>query len=84
MGKSKTSKARHDIGTKVTTESPYGSHTSMVVNNDEYGVELQEGQVLLKCDTHFYITTKKRLDDGLADPARYSGKKLFLTKNTEE
>ena len=84
MGKPKTqNKARHDIGVKISTESPYGSHASMVVNHEEYGVELQEGEVLLKCDTHFYITTKKRLDDGLADPARYSGKKLSLKKIVE-
>lgn len=84
MGKPKTSKARHDIGVKISTESPYGSHASMVVNHEEYGVQLQEGEVLLKCDTHFYVTNKKRLDDGLADPNRYSGKKLFLKKPEEQ
>jgi hypothetical protein len=72
------SKVTHDTSLKVSTKSPYGSHADMVVNHEEYGVTLKENEVLLKCDTHFYITTKKRLDDGLADPARYSGKKLFL------
>lgn len=85
MGKPRNvSKARHDSGIKITTKSPYGSHADMVVNHEEYEVELQSDEVLLQCDTHFYITKRKRLDDGLADPARYSGKKLFLQKKTEE
>lgn len=79
MGRSKSvSKTRHDNGTKISTQSPYGSHASMVVDHKGYAIELKDDEVLLKCDTHFYITKKKRLDDGLADPARYSGKKLFL------
>lgn len=84
MGRPKnSSKSRHDSGVKISTKSPYGSHADMIVDHNEYGVELKDGEVLLQCDTHFYITNKKRLDDGLADPARYSGKKLLLTKTTE-
>jgi hypothetical protein len=56
----------------------------MVVDHNEYGVELKEDQVLLKSDTHFYVTKKNRLDDGLADPARYSSEKLLLTKKPQE
>lgn len=72
------SSKRHDTGIKITTPSPYGSHASMMVNNEEYGVSLEADEVLLKCDTHFYITKKNRLDNGSADPNRYSGKKLYL------
>lgn len=85
MGKSRNvSKTKHDTGVKLTTKSPFGSHANMVVNHEEYGVNVMDDEVLLQCDTHFYITKRKRLDDGLADPARYSGKKLFLQKKSEE
>lgn len=85
MGKPRNvSKARHDSGVKISTKSPYGSHAEMVVDHAEYGLSLADGEVLLQCDTHFYITNKKRLDDGLADPARYCGKKLALNKITPD
>ena len=49
----------------ITTPSPYGSHASMVVE------ELEDGMVRCKDDTHEYVTTKDRLDTGLADANRY-------------
>lgn len=72
------SSKRHDTGIKITTPSPYGSHASMVVDHNEYGVNLADDQVLLKCDTHYYVTKKNRLDNGSADPERYAGKKLYF------
>lgn len=84
MARQSGSKTRHENGVIVTTKSHYGSHKEMVVDHNEYGVELKEDQVLLKSDTHFYVTKKNRLDDGLADPARYSSEKLLLTKKPQE
>lgn len=63
----KESKKQHEgKSTKITTPSQFGSHKSMVIK------ELDDERVLCKDDTHEYITFKKRLDSGLADPRRYS------------
>lgn len=68
------SKKKHEVGRTITTPSPYGSHTSMVVNHEKYNMALSEDEVLCKDDYRFYITKKSRLDNGMADPARYSSK----------
>ena len=62
--------ARHETGVKVTTPSQFGSHSSMVV--EDHDVELAEGEVLCEDDRHRYVTFKSRLDNGLADPRRFS------------
>lgn len=73
-----TSKKKHETGTHITTPSAYGSHKSMVVDPESLnGVrELNENEVVCRDDTHYYITTKDRLDTGLADPNRYSNSKV--------
>jgi hypothetical protein len=55
---------KHDVGTTITTPSPYGSHLSMLVR------ELENGKVVLKDDYGEYTTTRDRLDNGMADPNR--------------
>lgn len=55
---------KHDIGVTITTPSPYGSHLSMLVR------ELEDGRVVLKDDFGEYVTTRDRLDNGMADPNR--------------
>lgn len=74
------SKKRHETGRTITTPSAYGSHSSMVVDHEEYGMELDESTVLCEDDGGFYLTKRSRLDDGLADPNRYSMRKLDLQK----
>ena len=76
MAKNRSGK-RHVTGNIITTPSWFGSHTSMVVDHAEaqasgYDANLPEGQVLCKDDRGYYITLKNRLDNGLADPKRYS------------
>jgi len=84
MARSRSSSApRHETGKTITTKSPFGSHADMIVDHAEYDIELQDGQVLLDDGSYFYVTSKKRLDDGLADPARYSGTRLYLTKKAK-
>jgi hypothetical protein len=73
-------KKRHETGRTITTPSAYGSHASMVVDHEDYGLELEEGMVLCEDDSGFYITKRSRLDDGLADPNRYSVEKFQLVK----
>ena len=74
----------HDAGLVVTTKSPYGSHADMVVELEELqsipffaGIEtsLLDDGVVCKDDKGYYITLKARLDNGLADPNRYSSKR---------
>tara|TARA_Y100000310_G_scaffold330701_1_gene402798 strand:+ start:780 stop:956 length:177 start_codon:yes stop_codon:yes gene_type:complete len=58
----------------------------MVVSPDEYHANdsqiykdrgrhtISEDEVVCKDDRGYYITLKNRLDNGLADPKRYSGR----------
>lgn len=71
-----TSKTRRETGITITTKSPYGSHKEMIVDHSQFGLQLTENEVLLKDDVHYYVTTKDRLDTGLADANRY-GRKGF-------
>jgi len=71
-----------EIGTTITTKSAYGSHANMIVDHSEFDIELKEGEVLLKDDVHYYVTTKNRLDTGIADPKRWSGKTLELKRKS--
>lgn len=59
-------KKPHDSALTITTPTRFGSHKSMVIQ------ELEDGKVVCKDDTHTYVTTKDRLDNGLADPRRYA------------
>lgn len=60
-------KKQHETGVTITTPSAYGSHSSMVVeeNGDEVTCEDERGK---------YTTLRSRLDSGLADPNRWSGR----------
>ena len=80
MARSRDTRAKHETGKTITTKSQFGSHADMVVDHNEYGLTLEDGQVLLQDGGHFYVTKSNRLDDGTADPARYSGRKLYLEK----
>jgi hypothetical protein len=58
----------------IETPSPYGSHSSMVVNLDAEarGHNVPSDKVICKDERGYYITYKNRLDSGLADPCRYA------------
>ena len=78
---------KHDPSRDITTPSRFGSHEAMVVDhlsvpewNADMNLTLGEGEVVCKDDTHYYITNRKRLDDGLADPNRYGKKNELFTK----
>jgi hypothetical protein len=69
----------HETGSIITTKSPYGSHADMVVEPEEvepsdelYLAHLHHSEVVCKDDKGYYITERSRLDNGLADPNRYS------------
>lgn len=76
---------RHTTGNIITTKSWFGSHADMVVLPEEYhnnnriyknrGIHsISDEEVVCKDDRGYYITLKNRLDNGLADPKRYSGR----------
>ena len=51
--------------TKITTKTPYGSHREMVIEDWGDMVKCQD-------DIGTYLTPKRNLDSGLADPNRWS------------
>lgn len=51
--------------------SPYGSHSSMIDEEETNKLE-DNSLVALKDEKGTYITFRKRLDSGLADPSRFS------------
>lgn len=86
-----SNKKRFETGNTVTTPSQFGSHKSMVVDPERYvspehsgsSVSCGPGVVMCKDDRGFYITLEDRLDSGLADPKRYSGKRLNLVEKDD-
>ena len=77
----------HDASREFTTPSRFGSHEEMVVDhlsipewNADMNLTLKDGEVVCKDDSHYYITSRKRLDTGLADPNRYSKKSGLFVK----
>lgn len=79
MGQQKTQwsskKAIQPIGggkkEKPLYPSPYGSHASMVDN--EATAQLADAQNVVCMDEGgWYVTLKRRLDNGVADPNRYA------------
>ena len=79
MAKRRGSRVPHDTGNQITTESRYGSHEKMVV---EY---LDDGEVVCIDDSGYYKTIQSRLDNGLADPNRYSiNARVLYEENTDD
>lgn len=58
----------------IDTPSPYGTHSSMVVDIDieANGHNIPKDKVICKDENGYYITFKNRIDNGLADPCRYA------------
>jgi hypothetical protein len=78
---------QHESGTVVTTKTPYGSDSSMVVDISQYkSILINTDEVVCKDDRGFYITKKNRIDSGMADPNRYSNynSRINLEEAVEE
>ena len=75
---------KHSTGRIITTKTPYGSTSDMIVKDEEIlsKVPVADFCILLKDDEGYYITHKDRIDDGLADPFRYceSYRKIMTEK----
>lgn len=74
MARQLASRVKHDTGNKVTTKTPYGTTSEMVVTDENIlsKVNVPEHHVLVKDDTGYFFTMKNRVDSGLADPNRYA------------
>ena len=82
----KTIKPRnHDSGSVITTKTSFGSDSSMIIDLSEFNsFTLQDTEVVCKDDRGFYLTTKDRIDSGLADPNRYSNSKARVQLEKKE
>ena len=57
----------------------YGSHSSMI--DEEKTEELSDKNLVVLKDEHgYYTTSRKNLDNGLADPKRYELSRLSFYK----
>lgn len=73
MAKNFIKPRKHETGRSITTKTPYGTTSDMVVNDDDIlsKVDCPHGFVLVKDDEGYYLTNSSRIDSGLADPNRY-------------
>ena len=64
---------KHETGRTVTTKTPYGITTDMVVTDEQIlsKVAVDDGMVLVKDDAGYFIVPKNRVNDGMACPFRY-------------
>lgn len=73
MAKNFIKTSKHQTGRNITTKTPYGSTSDMIVTDEELlkKISIDENCILLQDDEGYYITNKNRIDTGLSDPLRY-------------
>lgn len=83
MAKNFIKTSKHQTGRNITTKTPYGSTSDMVVNDEEVlkKIHLEENCVLLQDDEGYYITNQNRINSGLSDPLRYNSKYREIIAN---
>lgn len=74
MSKNRLKVRKHESGRTITTKTPYGITSDMVVSDENFlsQVSIPEGSVVVKDDDGYFIVPKNRVDDGMACPLRYS------------
>lgn len=79
MAKKHYKPRQHESGTIVTTKTPYGSDSTMLVDLSNYKpISINADEVVCKDDRGFYITKTNRINSGLADPNRHSSSKARI------
>lgn len=75
---------KHTTGHSVTTKTHFGSTSDMIV--ELAGITLDNNEVICKDDIGYYITSKDRINSGLADPNRYANtsKRLHISEEKKE
>lgn len=73
MAKNFIKPPKHTTGRTITTKTPYGSTSDMIVTDQELlkKISIEENCILLQDDDGYYITSKNRIDTGFSDPLRY-------------
>jgi hypothetical protein len=73
MAKNFIKPRKHETGRTITTKTPYGITSDMLVKDEEIlsKVQVPEYCVLVHDDMGYFIVNKERVDDGLACPFRY-------------
>jgi hypothetical protein len=89
MAKNFIKPRKHESGRTITTKTPYGTTSEMIVTNENIAnlFSLEESQILVKDDEGYYYTSVDRVDNGLADPNRYNSalrECVNFTINTSE
>lgn len=74
MSKNFIKVSKHQTGRNITTKTPYGSTSDMIVTDENVlkKISINTDCVLLQDDEGYYITHKTHVDNGLADPFRHS------------
>lgn len=77
----------HQTGKTITTKTHFGSTSDMLIDHTKYKYVKDNGPIVLnndmgavvcKDDSGFYMTFKKMIDNGLADPNRYDNPYMRL------
>ena len=73
MARQLASRTKHETGSKITTKTPYGTTSDMVITDEDIlsKLNIPPDNVLAKDDSGYYFTPKNRVDTYLADPCRY-------------
>lgn len=83
MAKNFIKPRKHETGRTITTKTPFGISSDMLVTDEEIlsKVQVPEHCVLVYDDMGYFIVNKERVDDGLACPLRYDT--TFREKSNE-
>jgi len=86
MARQLASRVKHDTGSKITTKTPYGTTSDMVVTDENIlmAISTPEGCVLVKDDAGYYFTMANRVDNNLADPNRYAESRRKISAGIEQ
>jgi hypothetical protein len=84
MAKNFIKPRKHETGRTITTKTPYGITSDMVVTDETVlaKVNVPEYCVLVNDDMGYFIVNRERVDDGLACPFRYDT--MFRERSNEK
>jgi len=86
MAKNFIKPRKHETGRTISTRTPYGVTSDMVVDDQEVLEKVKVGktQVLVKDDFGYFFVEKKAIDNGLACPIRYSDRREAIHNSIME
>lgn len=75
---------RYDTSKSISGPSPYGSHAEFVVDHSGFDLKLDDKQVLCQDERGYYVTYRDRIDNGAADPNRWTEMRISLPQPQEK